>query len=99
MRPILKIGFALAIFLAALLFMGMRAEHTSVSAELENEACSSITIQGPHGIATAGVVVTDGPASALLEIGDYLRRHWRHLTGKPPEQEDCWWLPQGPSKF
>lgn len=98
MKPILGIGLAFVIFLVAVLFMGMRAEQVPRAADFENESCSAITVQGPEGIATEGVV-SYGPAPALLEIGDYLRRHWRHFTGDPPEQEDCWWLAQSPSKF
>jgi hypothetical protein len=99
MRPILKIGIALVVFLAVVRFMGMRAELASVTTDLENDSCPVITSEGPQGITTAGVVMTYGPASALFEIGDFLRRRWRQFTSQPGEEQSCLWFRRSPSKF
>ena len=99
MRPILKIGIALVILLAVVQFMGMRAEQTSLTIDMENDSCPVITSEGPQGITTAGVVVTYGPASTLFEIGDFLRRRWRQFTRQPREERSCPWIRQSPSKF
>jgi len=99
MRPTLKIGFALTILLALVVLTGVRAEQASVTTDMETEACYADTSNGPMGITTAGVVVTYGPASTLLQIGDYLRGNWRRFWGRTPEERNCRWFPQGPNKF